>query len=441
MLKKVVRFLGVGAVALSFSSALAENDLFKEAPWTISPGVGYVLREGDEPVEDSMYLSLKLGYDFNPRWTFEWDLNIMPVLEHRTWESEKKFQISNDTWGVRSGFDAMFHLRNIEDLHFDPYLEGGVGLTYYGEDLGDGNLVPSVQGGAGFFYHFDDEWALRADYRYEFISIETHRLAMENHNMISVSANYRFGTSRKPRYELLGGQLDSDGDGLFDEEEPVYGTDPMDPDTDKDGLSDGDEVKKYKTDPLNPDTDMDMLSDGDEVHLYTTDPLVVDTDNGGVGDGHEVLEDNTDPLNPADDLILYTLDIKFEYDKAVIAPEYYDQLDNVVKVMQRDPDSTAKVEGHADKRPRSSKTYNQKLSEKRAKAVVEYLVSMGIDRSRLSYHGFGFDRPVAPNDTEENMRKNRRTDVYIDSPMRKSGMMTQDVMVDDMVETDIYVEE
>lgn len=440
MLKTLSRVFVVGAVAWTCGSAQAENDLFKEAPWTISPGIGYTLREGDEPVEDSMFLSLKLGYDFNPRWTFEWDLNIMPTLEHRTWESQKKFQVSNDTWGVRSGFDAMFHLRNIDDLHFDPYIEGGLGLTYYGEDLGDGKVVPSVQGGAGFFYHFDDSWALRADYRYEFISIETHRLAMENHNMISVSANYRFGTERKPRYELLGGQMDSDGDGLFDEEEPVYGTDYMDPDTDKDGLSDGDEVKVHKTDPLNPDTDMDMLTDGEEVNQFSTNPLLLDTDNGGVSDGHEVLDDSTNPLDPADDLILYSLDIKFEYDKAVVAPQYYDQLEAVVKVMQRDPGSTAKVEGHADKRPRSSRTYNQKLSEKRAKAVVDYLVSMGIDRNRLDYQGFGFDRPVAPNDTEENMRKNRRTDVYINSPMRKAGITPEDGMTEEVFEEDIYVE-
>ena len=50
--------------------------------------------------------------------------------------------------------------------------------------------------------------------------------------------------------------------------------------------------------PLNPDTDYDGLTDGEEVHNYKTNPLLRDTDGGGVADGHEVIEDNTNPLDP-----------------------------------------------------------------------------------------------------------------------------------------------
>jgi len=59
--------------------------------------------------------------------------------------------------------------------------------------------------------------------------------------------------------------VDSDNDGLTDAEEKTLGTDPNNPDTDGDGLFDGEEVKVYKTDPLNPDTDGDGFKDGDEV--------------------------------------------------------------------------------------------------------------------------------------------------------------------------------
>ena len=59
--------------------------------------------------------------------------------------------------------------------------------------------------------------------------------------------------------------LDSDGDGLSDEEERILGTDPLNIDTDQDGLTDKEEVKIYQTDPLNPDTDGDGLKDGEEV--------------------------------------------------------------------------------------------------------------------------------------------------------------------------------
>ena len=60
---------------------------------------------------------------------------------------------------------------------------------------------------------------------------------------------------------------------MSNEEEADIGTDPSNPDTDSDGLSDGDEVNTYGTDPLNPDSDSDGLSDGDEVNTYGTDPL------------------------------------------------------------------------------------------------------------------------------------------------------------------------
>ena len=418
-MKRQILMAGCALLITSGAVVAEENDLFKRAPWAFSPGVSYTLREGDEPVEDSLNLSLKLGYDYSARLTYEFGVDIMPSLRHRTWESSKKFQVDDDTWGMRLGGDAFVHLRNIQDLHFDPYVGGGIGLTYYGEDLGDGSLVPSIQGDLGFFYHFNDSWAVRADYRYELISIEIGPdLRAENHNNINLSVNYRFGAEQRPRYELLGGDVDSDGDGLLDDREITLGTDPYNADTDEDGLGDGAEVNRYGTDPLSADSDWDALKDGAEVLTYNTDPLNPDTDAGGVADGHEVIEDMTNPLDPADDLQLYSLNLEFDYDKASIRPEYYDQLDVIVKVLQRDTDVTARVEGHADKRAKSDRKYNIQLSERRAKAVVDYLIDVGgIDSERLSYVGYGFDRPVVPNDSELHMQQNRRTDIYIGKPV------------------------
>jgi len=98
----------------------------------------------------------------------------------------------------------------------------------------------------------------------------------------------------------IGGQEDSDGDGLINSEEIQLGTDPNNPDTDGDELWDGREVKELKTNPLKTDTDGDALSDGDEVLRRSTDPLNPDTDSDGLGDGDEVKR-GTDPLNPDTD--------------------------------------------------------------------------------------------------------------------------------------------
>ena len=81
---------------------------------------------------------------------------------------------------------------------------------------------------------------------------------------------------------------DDDFDGLNNGEERKLGTDPLDPDTDNDGLYDSEEVRTYQTNPLLDDTDNDGLSDHAEVIIYTTNPNNPDTDDDGFNDGTEV---------------------------------------------------------------------------------------------------------------------------------------------------------
>jgi len=260
---------------------------------------------------------------------------------------------------------------------------------------------------------------LRADYRAALVMDDGDT---EFNHYVTVGVNYRFGATPAPRIVLTQhGDLDSDGDGLTDKEEREICNDTFNPDSDGDGLTDGEEVhgllqngKLIKTNPLNPDTDGDGLTDGAEIKVYHTDPLNIDTDGGGVSDGHEVLEDSTNPLDPKDDLMKYTLLLEFDYDKAIIRSGDLGKLDIITKVLKRDPGAAAKVEGHADKRKRSTHEYNQTLSERRAKAVVDYLINVGgIKADRLTQKGWSFDKPVVPNTSEENMQKNRRVEVYI----------------------------
>jgi len=108
--------------------------------------------------------------------------------------------------------------------------------------------------------------------------------------------------------------VDSDADGLSDTIEFSLGTDPFNPDTDLDGLLDGQEVNLYGTNPLFADTDSDGLSDGAEVNNYKTKPTVADSDNDGLSDGEEVNTYSTNPLkidsdgdglNDKDEIFIY----------------------------------------------------------------------------------------------------------------------------------------
>jgi OmpA-OmpF porin, OOP family len=103
--------------------------------------------------------------------------------------------------------------------------------------------------------------------------------------------------------------------------------------------------------------------------------------------------------------------VNFDFDSANLRPESMAKLDEAVRVLNDNSAVSVQIEGHTDSR--GSESYNQTLSEKRAQAVVDYLVSKGIAASRLTSVGRGESAPVAPNDSEENMYKNRRVDLVV----------------------------
>jgi len=149
------------------------------------------------------------------------------------------------------------------------------------------------------------------------------------------------------------------------------------------------------------------------VLTYKTNPLDRDTDKGGVSDGHEVLVDHTNPLDPSDDLMLFEVYIQFDYDTTIIKPEYFKELDQAARALSRNPQATAVVEGHADRRTRSSEKYNQELSERRAAAVKAYMVGKGVAGDKLTAVGYGFSRPKVQPDLVNGNPENRRVEIYI----------------------------
>ncbi|MCE2773663.1 MAG: OmpA family protein, partial [Bacteroidetes bacterium] len=82
-----------------------------------------------------------------------------------------------------------------------------------------------------------------------------------------------------------------------------------------------------------------------------------------------------------------------------------------VKLMQDVPSLRIEISGHTDSK--GADDYNQRLSESRAKAVVEYVVSKGIKANRMEYKGYGETQPIDSNDTDPGRANNRRTEFKI----------------------------
>ncbi|MCG8440949.1 MAG: OmpA family protein [Caulobacterales bacterium] len=105
--------------------------------------------------------------------------------------------------------------------------------------------------------------------------------------------------------------------------------------------------------------------------------------------------------------------VAFASGRAVIEKESYPLLDRLVWAAARCRSAQIRVEGHTD--ASGDPEANQRLSKKRAQAVVDYLILKGVTIDRLSAAGRGDTRPVADNETEEGRARNRRIEIHIEN--------------------------
>lgn len=115
------------------------------------------------------------------------------------------------------------------------------------------------------------------------------------------------------------------------------------------------------------------------------------------------------PIQPNATVVLRN--IFFDVNSFKLKEESFAELDNILQLLTENPGLKISINGHTDNTGKPAD--NIRLSDNRAKAVVEYLVRKGIDPKRLSYKGFGETQPVAENNTEEGKAKNRRTEMKV----------------------------
>jgi OOP family OmpA-OmpF porin len=142
------------------------------------------------------------------------------------------------------------------------------------------------------------------------------------------------------------------------------------------------------------------------------DPCALDDDNDGVNNCIDKCPDTIKGLavdaNGCAIADIVTLKINFDFDKSDIKPEYYQELADFASYMRQQQSFTVvEIAGHTDSV--GTDEYNQKLSERRAMAVRDYMVNeLGMDDKLFSAVGYGESKPIASNDTEAGRAENRR---------------------------------
>ncbi len=191
-----------------------------------------------------------------------------------------------------------------------------------------------------------------------------------------------------------------------------------DPDNDQDKVLDGadkcplvaEDIDGFEDEDGCPDPD----NDGDGI-LDAQDkcPNAPETMNG-IDDEDGCPDTGSKNVQITDDKIVILQKVFFAFDRDVIKRESYDLLDEVARALKDNPWITGvRVDGHTDNV--GTDAYNKDLSGRRVASVVRYLVAKGVEPSRLSSKGFGFDVPLEPNTTAKGRAANRRVEFTITS--------------------------
>lgn len=114
---------------------------------------------------------------------------------------------------------------------------------------------------------------------------------------------------------------------------------------------------------------------------------------------------------PEKEEIVPMWDVFFATGESEVLPQSYNELRRLQDFLEENPKVTIELRGHTDNQ--GTVEFNRRLSEARAKAVMDYLVARGIDAKRLRYRGFGKSMPVDTNDTPEGRRRNRRVEYRV----------------------------
>ena len=463
-MRRGLRFAVIFAMALVTARAAGAEPL--GSYFTIAPFAGYTTFDGQlrfpgaNPLQDALYAGGRFG------WRSSW-YGVEGAGGFTPTREDVASGVDVDFWHA-SGNVMLFPYQS---RNGDVFLFGGYGYSKLSPTAGSEAHFGTVELGGGVHLWMTDVIGLRLEARNVSMMQKSPAKFLDNNLVLGGGLEWAIGakprdtdvdgvpdkrdkcpdTPRGAKVDANGCPIDTDKDGVFDGIDACPGTPqgcrvdakgcPID--SDGDGVCDGldkcpDTPKGATVDPAGcpMDSDGDGVLDGLDKCPDTPAGATVDStgcpkdsDGDGVLDGIdkcpdtppgarvdkdgcpiEVMEKETELLDTG---MIRLNDVNFETGKAVLMPEDSTTLDVIGQVITKWPELKVEIGGHTDSR--GSATFNQKLSEARASAVLSYLVLkfQKLKAEQFVVKGYGESKPIAPNTSDLNRAKNRRVEFVV----------------------------
>ena len=351
-----------------------------ESGATLTLGGGRYYYDTDRDIERASAVQGGIGYIINKHWALEavlTDLSDQPF-------GDSGVEVDGEMYRI----DALYNLGSA-DSDIQPYLAFGVGELQLESPLAE-NDETVINAGFGVNKYITDAIALRGDARL-FYGDENSDLDF----LLSVGLHFAFGGHSPSKAA------------------PAAPAEPVGPgDADNDGVTD----------------DIDQCPDTPAGVVVDSVGCPADSDGDGVYDQQDKCPDTPAGARVDENGCQYViketvqveLEVLFDTNKAEVKPAFFSEIQRVAEFMKLFPATNALIEGHTDSR--GDATYNQQLSQRRADAVRDVLISEhGIAADRLESKGYGEEDPRASNETREGQAQNRRVIAVINTEVEKTA--------------------
>jgi len=374
-MKKIV--LGA-SLALTAGIGIAGDNNYDDR-WYVTPNVSFVKPDNAKGVGSDLELGIALG-------------------KFITEKKSLDLEVGRGSYNYNSGGENL-QLRSMSIIgrhHFTekqgyrPFVGLGLGAMSNSTKFTSNSKREAVALlVAGLSKTISEKWKLKTEFRFR-IENSDDTFSGENRfndKIINTGLSYALGETSAPttKTDLVeqAPQLDGDNDGVSDADDRCPNS-PAGAKVDASGCT---------IVNIDGDDDNDGVANSKDACPNSRPGAVVGSD------GCEVK------------VVIELQGVHFDTDKSTLKPESIDILNAAVKTLGEHGSIMVEVAGHTDSR--ASDAYNQALSQRRAEVVYKYLVAHGVADSRMTWKGYGESQPIATNDTEEGMAKNRRTELIV----------------------------